>query len=415
MLKYLLFLFGLTLATTQIQGQNMRFARSYGHNLLDLIYTQDSTRPKLSNMDYMRCCVANFNFTDPLPIQFGAWVKNSSNTVQTTYLKLLLKHGNQTLQLYSDTVSANPGDSLKLQCTPIQHHALKGARYMLYANNTLIDQDSISLNKEATGINHSKLVQYFGPKDSEISTNVLGDDGSGVALLYPVDQGTSIEGVSFYISPSSSLGGDMLFRVYDSAAFSPTTGFSGTPLLITQQRITQYGWQQVNFTNGPSFPVGNALKHVWLCINFFSNGGFSPVALGSSNKILPGRNAVWFFNAKRNTFWKSARDSSSYINNPLAHLNIFIYHIDPINLNENTTELRMRLFPNPAQNRVQIQLPDVWKSAHLSIVSLTGSVVLRQEDIASGENLMTQTLEPGMYVVQATNNGRRIHTKLLIE
>lgn len=403
-------------------AQNLRFAKAYGHKLLDVEYNNNPNGTKMSSMNYFRCCyhpldsIGISSYADPVPIKFGAWVVNNTNSIkQDVYLKTQ----SGSFIRYSDTVSLNSGDSVKLMNTKsIISLYVSGTTYSLYEGNLLIEQDNLSINQEPS-IDESKLSACFGPSENFMSTEDLGDDAAGFAIPYFIDGAVRLDSLSFHLGPNTVAGGDIWVGLYDSAAFNGSQ-FVGTPFYsgaLSIRNSNNGGWQSL-YLDGGIFTPNKGVSHIWVVIQLFSNSGTSPIELGNSKKVIQGQDAVWFFNAKRNTVWKRASDTTSYIMNPVMHFKTFIYHHPPpppgIGLHEQSEITSLKIHPNPASGGIRIELPEHWDTATLKIFSLGGSLLLERK-VVSGEMLSTVTLKPGMYLLHASENGQQQSVKLLIE
>ena len=90
-----------------------------------------------------------------------------------------------------------------------------------------------------------------------------------------------------------------------------------------------------------------------------------------------------------------------------------------VDINEIVETSDLHLYPNPASNRVQIQLPNnLVGSANLQITSIEGRL-LHQEDIVLGSErtptFSTESLPNGMYLVSVLHGGVQMASLLSIQ
>jgi len=77
----------------------------------------------------------------------------------------------------------------------------------------------------------------------------------------------------------------------------------------------------------------------------------------------------------------------------------------------------LRVFPNPATNNITLSFEEVEGNARVSIVNLTGSMVLEQQINVANEDIKINLpdLHPGVYFVYVTSNDAVMVRKLIIE
>jgi hypothetical protein len=74
-----------------------------------------------------------------------------------------------------------------------------------------------------------------------------------------------------------------------------------------------------------------------------------------------------------------------------------------------------KLFPNPAKDYVQIDLPTDITSIDVEVYDINGKRVI-EKTLTSGEKLSTSNLQSGNYIIKAaTNNNNWVSSKLIIE
>jgi hypothetical protein len=144
---------------------------------------------------------------------------------------------------------------------------------------------------------------------------------------------------------------------------------------------------------------------------------YGTYAIPSADQLWEGENiaivSTGFRQPANNSDGQALRIWSIKPNGIMTELPLFVY----INEIDETSELH--LFPNPANNRVQIKLPDnLFGSATLQITSIEGRL-LHQEKIVMGggrtPTFSTETLPNGMYLVSIHHAGIQMHSQLIIQ
>lgn len=73
----------------------------------------------------------------------------------------------------------------------------------------------------------------------------------------------------------------------------------------------------------------------------------------------------------------------------------------------------VNIYPNPASNRLNIDLPDNYEG-HVSIFDVSGRLVLMQEIRGAHQSLDVSSLVPGLYNVTLTVNGQQVSRRVMI-
>ena len=95
-----------------------------------------------------------------------------------------------------------------------------------------------------------------------------------------------------------------------------------------------------------------------------------------------------------------------------AHQTIFIYSIDgtvgiaPVELNED-----LQVFPNPASDRINVNVSDVHASGSIRLIDPKGAVIKEQRLQAENTQVSVETMTAGNYWIQLLDEGRVIARK----
>jgi predicted extracellular nuclease len=81
-----------------------------------------------------------------------------------------------------------------------------------------------------------------------------------------------------------------------------------------------------------------------------------------------------------------------------------------------SSEVKTKLYPNPAQDRVMIQLDENYdfNQLNVEVIDLNGRVVVEHRTATHLSSINLSGLERGMYIVKVMNKGEMIHTAKMI-
>lgn len=81
-----------------------------------------------------------------------------------------------------------------------------------------------------------------------------------------------------------------------------------------------------------------------------------------------------------------------------------------------STKVNTNLYPNPAQDRVMIQLDENYdfNQLNVEVIDLSGRVVVEHRTATHLSSINLSGLERGMYIVKVMNKGEMIHTAKMI-
>jgi hypothetical protein len=84
-------------------------------------------------------------------------------------------------------------------------------------------------------------------------------------------------------------------------------------------------------------------------------------------------------------------------------------------IKENTFENTLTVYPNPAKDKLTINLGDTYKNVKVGIYDATGHLVYSEESVESDQLNFAITQAPGVYFVNIQVDNKRITKKLIIE
>jgi len=84
-----------------------------------------------------------------------------------------------------------------------------------------------------------------------------------------------------------------------------------------------------------------------------------------------------------------------------------------VGVNELDTELNLTVFPNPANNMLNIRTDKV--GGDVKIFDLLGNVVWQGQMNSKQTSVDISALSAGVYAVEMTNNGQRLTSKVIVQ
>jgi len=85
-----------------------------------------------------------------------------------------------------------------------------------------------------------------------------------------------------------------------------------------------------------------------------------------------------------------------------------------LSLEENTLKVTVKPYPNPTQDYIHIEYPNLVKVTYL-LVDSTGKVVMQQQANSKKHQLSISQLPAGIYFVKATSNSQNIGTFKIVK
>ncbi|MBL7727868.1 MAG: T9SS type A sorting domain-containing protein, partial [Dinghuibacter sp.] len=76
---------------------------------------------------------------------------------------------------------------------------------------------------------------------------------------------------------------------------------------------------------------------------------------------------------------------------------------------------RSQVFPNPAKNKLTVQLAELNGMADISITDINGRIVMRQRTADNNTEMNISQLSPGVYMVKVMENGKLNNWKFVKE
>lgn len=183
----------------------------------------------------------------------------------------------------------------------------------------------------------------------------------------------------------------------------------GQSLLLTGNQLTD--------TSGPSvfndFYFTNPVRvqgKFWVVLNVLSNG--DSIYLASSGDDC-GIGSAIFNNGED---WFYFRDQFTVgISDPLDIALKFGVVMDRIVGNEESKVAgEFAVYPNPAFNEFRLMLPDENAAATIQLRGPDGRVVFTMKDYHAGEPLQFYHLDPGIYLIELSQNGLHMMERLIV-
>lgn len=145
----------------------------------------------------------------------------------------------------------------------------------------------------------------------------------------------------------------------------------------------------------------NAGKLLWMCSYYHQDGEWN-----KSDSV-----AITYTGDKADTSYGYVSENMSDWNSWPSFR--FLFDEDRVGVNEKPAPLDVALYPNPAQDKISIQLKNGAAATHVSILDLAGKAVLNISN--PGNDVDVSTLAKGLYFVKVTSGTQQGIKKLAIE
>lgn len=171
----------------------------------------------------------------------------------------------------------------------------------------------------------------------------------------------------------------------------------------------------------PNIPVKPDVVAQGASVSVVNSSGSVVASSGTSfsSPIIAGAMAcmVQAFPNKTNLeLMQIVRESSSIYANPTIELGHGIPNFElafqTLSMSEITNQNEILVFPNPAKANLQIQLPQLYDNASVSLSTLVGKTIKTYE-IRGSETINISQLKTGIYLLRIQTNGKQFIKKLL--
>ena len=211
--------------------------------------------------------------------------------------------------------------------------------------------------------------------------------------LFTTDYGVTTKGLK--IEPSGNIFVSGTFK--NTLNYTTTAGFSGTAT-----------------TSG--FTIGNVyLTSLNSAGSLTSFSHFGGTGITQLNKMIYNNNSILLsgnFNSVADFDFTTATNNLT----PVGNSDNFIakYNITNVLSSTKFNELNGTLFPNPATNNLNLQLPTLIQNGTLKIISLTGQTVFEKQNINGSDfNFDVSSLNSGLYLIQVADEQNKFSSKFI--
>lgn len=372
------------------------------------------------------------------PIAFDANILNFGSSTQTDVqldISILDDNDNVVQQLSSPAVASLQRDVIadyNVINTSSWTPSSVGTYRIVYSamsdsvNGTIatIPRDTFTIF-----VTDSLMSLDFNSFDNRFGTDDIGADGSAIASRYDLVQDERLFGVDIWLSATTVAGGVVEVTVYDSTGFDFTNGFPTQPLAFTQHTVTAQDVtsRSINLRlrsadGDPIYLDASNTGAYYIVVTLFSNNDANPINLRNSQTYpQPSRSSLMYYTIS-NPRWYTGFTGSLDLNAP--HIRAITCPASnaaacmEISIDEIANESVIKVYPNPANEYVNLEFADVSGEIQSSIIDMQGRVVHNQTDvIASGSELPIRVdhLTPGIYVLNVKHGEEVSSFKLTVE
>lgn len=392
----------------------LEFVENHGAPANDIVFSGD---PASGKYGYI-------SLKQSRAVSFDANILNFGSETQTNVKLIVQVWDDNDNLMFSDATSGvclMPGDTLTYNhlSTQTWRPITQGVYKVVYLGESdSVDGKSLPVVEREyfVRVTDSVMSLDFGNFDNSVGTDQVGHDASAIASRFDLFEDERLFGVRVGISPRTVPGGIIEVTVYDSTGFNFVSGFPTQSLAFAQYTVTaddvDNEWVYLDVSNGKSNPVyleTGKTHSYYVVVTMFSNNGRYPIFIKNDETFpQPTRASLMYFT---HFFprWYTGFAGNLEINAPhIRMITCPALHAAAcmsIGVQEVTLSDKLEVYPNPANDRVYLEIGDLNGDLNLSITDVRGRTMITQEERVSSGAIVPVSLEhftPGVYLLTVT-------------
>ncbi|NVK04221.1 MAG: T9SS type A sorting domain-containing protein [Flavobacteriia bacterium] len=393
----------------------------------DMIFDNDGSNSKYGIMTLKQA----------RPISFDGNILNFGGMTQTNVrLEIdILDGNNNNVQSLSSTSVTLPSDSIAdytvmntVSWTPQTTGTYRVIYSALSDSVNGVDYDA-PRDTFTIYVTDSLWSLDFNVFDNRFGTDDIGADNSALAVRHELMNDERLFGVDIWLSATTVAGGLVEVTVYDTTGFSFTNGFPTNALAYSQHTVTGQDvasrMMRVPLSDANGNPIyldASNTGAYYIVVTLFSNADANPINIRNSQTFEePPASAIMYYTIS-NPRWYTGFTGSLDLNAPhiraitcpasnaAACMSISIDEIDLAN--------DIQLYPNPANEFVNIEFGDVNGEMGVRVVDVQGRTVLESNEMAVEGTVLPydlSTLKPGIYILTLSHENSVSSFRLTVE
>lgn len=244
---------------------------------------------------------------------------------------------------------------------------------------------------------------------------------------------TSVAPVSYSSGVGFNTGSGKILSQFQTAS---TETLIGTYLAISSgiNNIGKSVYAIVTNSNGVALATSNTLTISSAELDTYQYFGFNPIVFNANTNYhvgivqpqgSPGYFPLGACPAPNAPPYYSTQSFTGTVLNPLT-TNLGYFGIEPVFMtslcsmvglsdNSNTKDLSLKIYPNPAKDKLTLDIENVSKEMILQVTNMLGQVVLQKDDLSEKTILDVSTLPKGIYCLSLVQGKMIQSSKLVID
>ncbi|KAB2810310.1 T9SS type A sorting domain-containing protein [Phaeocystidibacter luteus] len=368
------------------------------------------------------------------PISFDANIYNFGSQPQTNLrlqIDILDDNDNVVQTLSSQSVTLQP-DSIadyNVMNTAAWTATTTGNYRVVYsALSDSVTGADIPRDTFQIFVTDSLMSTDFNTFDNRFGTDDIGPDGSAIASRFDLVQGERIFGADIWLSNTTVAGGVVEVTIMDTTGFTFTNGFPGQPLAYVQHTVTAQDVAnrviRVQLRDASGLPITLDATNTgayYVVVTMFSNADANPINLRNSTHFSqPSRSSIMYYTISAPR-WYTGFEGSLDLNAP--HIRVITCALsDPagcaVSVEEIDLSNEIKLYPNPADEYVNMEFGDVSGEFDLRIVDMQGRTITTKSELAvpgTSVPVDVSMLTPGVYILSVEKDDSVSSFRLTVE
>ena len=274
----------------------------------------------------------------------------------------------------------------------INMSASSSATDALPADNSILSAASVSVN------------DYIYARDKGTATNGTYNAGMGFEAgnIFDIFASANLSGIDAYIDGGAVVGAEVYAKLYsvDPTATTTAAAFVFVDESVSYTLTAADLGQKITLALGAGATPLNAGESYLVVLGSFGDGGATDDLIISTAGVSEASTSYYFDMTDLTWYYTTAT--------PMVRMNF-----DPsVGVNEVQDNLGLRVFPNPANEVINISL-NKEVSATLSLLDISGKVVRTQTLNGISTSINTASLNSGVYFV-TINDGTSVSTQKVV-
>jgi hypothetical protein len=264
--------------------------------------------------------------------------------------------------------------------------------------------DAVPADNSITGAASISINNYIYARDNGTATNSIYNQGEGffAGNIFDIFTPANLSGIDAYIGTTSVVGAEVYARLYsvDPTATSTASAFvfvdESAPYILTADDL---GQKITLALSAGAAPLSAGVSYLVVLGSYGDGGATNDLMISTAG--VSEASTSYYYDMTDNTWYYTT-------STPMVRMNF-----DPsVGVNEVENNLGLRVFPNPANEVINISL-NKEVLATLTLLDISGKVVRTQTLNGISTSINTASLNSGVYFV-TINDGTSVSTQKVV-